>query len=99
MSTMTLEQAIASAEVRNEMRGDSGRYPNGEGWGHCYGVDGYWLPKDAWILLKAHLAQPAQAVDVGAIREVIKRLEEHPLSDEWKVFDQCADKLTHAISG
>ena len=49
--------------------------------------------------IDAHLAQPAQAVDVGAIREVIKRLEEHPLSDEWKVFDQCADKLTHAISG
>jgi hypothetical protein len=49
--------------------------------------------------LDAHLAQPAQAVDVKAIREVIKRLEEHPLSDEWKVFDQCADKLTRAVSG
>jgi hypothetical protein len=62
---MTLDKAIASVEVRNEMRGDSGRYPSGEGWGHCYGVEGYWIPKKAWQTIDAELAKQREAEPVA----------------------------------
>jgi hypothetical protein len=45
---------------------------------------------EAWQVVKAHLAQPAQAVDVGAIREVIAYLKVGHKKD-------MAGKLTRAI--
>jgi hypothetical protein len=46
--------------------------------------------------VRAHLAQPAQAVDVGAIREVIAELREYGISKSWT--SGIVDKLTSAIS-
>jgi hypothetical protein len=49
-------------------------------------------------MVRANLAQPAQAVDVGEIREVVAELGEQPFID--MDIDRrmvLADKLTHAI--
>ena len=87
MTTMTLEQAISSVQVRNEMRGKSGEYPNGEGWGHCWREDGYWIPKDAWKVIDAHLATGAQVEhDVGYLVEASQRAIPF-LRDEASKYD------------
>lgn len=46
----------------------------------------------------AHLAQPAQAVDVGAIREVVAEMHEYNEADQCGL-EEWADKLTRALSG
>jgi len=50
--------------------------------------------RDAYDCVKAHLTQPAQAVDVGVIREVIAQLVD-PADYERECI--LADKLTRAI--
>jgi hypothetical protein len=62
------------------------------------------LTQDAWEIwqaARAHLAQPAQAVDVGAIREVIHYLYSfrHKTPPTWAHLDNAADRLTRALSG
>ena len=51
----------------------------------------------------AHITQPAQAVDVGAIEPVIRELRKWPkeetLYDHRATRLECADKLTRALSG
>lgn len=47
---------------------------------------------------RAHLSQPAQAVDVGAIREVIESLRSTSAMLQSELNDE-ADKLTCALSG
>ena len=83
---MTLTRAIAMVEVRNEMRGDSGRYPSGEGWGYCYQVDGYWIPKEAWKAIDAELAKQRNAVEVIAWRNVDGR-------DVWTINPTFGDSF------
>lgn len=48
--------------------------------------------------IDAHLAQTAQAVDVGAIREVIDALRNMGGKPN-NIYNLAADKLTRAISG
>lgn len=55
-----------------------------------------------WLLRHAHLTQPAQSVDIEAIREVIeshineaKKLRHDPESQDY-LYEQ-ADKLTAAV--
>jgi hypothetical protein len=55
---------------------------------HCEAAD---------ALEQAHLAQPAQAVDVGAIREVIAELS-NPSVLHAPYVTRCADKLTAALA-
>ena len=50
-----------------------------------------------WVdAIDAHLTQPAQAVDVGAIREVIAELS-NPSVLHAPYVTRCADKLTAAL--
>lgn len=46
--------------------------------------------------IDAHLANPAQTVDVGAIKAVIARIEGIIIADEC-ILDSFADKLKRAI--
>src|SRR5690349_15961901 len=40
---------------------------------------GVFIDAEAWDVIRQHLSQPAQAVDVGAIREVVDAMRElHP---------------------
>jgi hypothetical protein len=48
--------------------------------------------------IDAHLAQPAQAVDVGAIREVIDALRNMGGKPN-NIYNLAADKLTRALAG
>jgi len=90
MSTMTSEREAFEKWVASQgftskpERRSSGKYVNGQ-------IQGNWL---AWQA-RAHLAQPAQAVDAGAIREVIDDLR--TWHDEGT--DSMADSLTRALSG
>lgn len=50
-----------------------------------------------WLLRHAHLAQPSQAVDVGAIREVIEEMRDSKYFDRNGWIQDWGDKLTRAI--
>lgn len=78
---MTLEK------VRDVLR-NAGRYD-------LYGTD--LQACDLADAIDAHLTQPAQAVDVGAIREVLSAMRK--LDPRFKSFchDRWVDKLTAAL--
>lgn len=52
---------------------------------------------DAYWNRRTHLSQPAQAVDVGAIREVIVEMRDSKYFDRNGWIQDWADKLTRAI--
>lgn len=81
---MTLDQAIAFMRLV-DVGNISGRISEWPGL------------REACVVVYAHLSRPAQAVDIGAIREVIEDLSLHAyrLSDG----DELVDKLTRALSG
>lgn len=66
---MTLEEALAKAQTYTVMHGKSGQYPDGSGWGHAWNEEGMWLPRKAWDVIRDHITQPAQAVDVDRAAE------------------------------
>lgn len=105
MSTMTLEPCpfcgAKDAEVYPRDRSNLA-------WNVCCGNPGCVTRGDNDYLTKsdavaawnrrAHLAQPAQAVDVGAIREVIDALRNMGGKPN-NIYNLAADKLTRALSG
>ena len=55
-----------------------------------------------WVnAIDAHLSQPAQAVDVGAVLQVIAEMRafRYNTPPNWNHLDSFADKLTRALSG
>lgn len=87
---MTIEQARNQIHAFATAKDRNGKAAN-------YYVEMNVLVMDEWWkAIDAHLTQPAQAVDVGAIREVIAELTK-PDVLHAPYEARCADKLTRAI--
>ena len=97
MEAMTLEDSFRGSDDKLISCIESLIYMNDAGALVPHGIGGHarTLLSAAAVRLNAHLAQPAQAVDVGAIMEVAYAIRHH--RGDKAFYSALADKLTAAL--